>query len=63
MPKREQVLSFKSGWTQLVKIKLPMAMALVYLSSTPEPAIPMAYSTSVCVRVCVRHRERTDRKK
>lgn len=46
----EEVLSYESGWTQLVKMKLPVAMALVYLSSTPEPAIPMVYSRSVYKR-------------
>lgn len=48
LPKHKEILNFKSGWTQLVKIKLPVAKTLVYLSSTPEPAIPMVYS-SVCV--------------
>lgn len=44
LSKPGDVRSFKSGWTQLVKIKLPVAMALVYLSSAPEPTIPI-----VCV--------------
>lgn len=57
LPKPEEVLRFKSGWTQLVKIKLPVAMALVYLSSAPEPTIPMVYSRSVCVCVCDGERE------
>lgn len=49
LPKHKEVLIFKSEWTQLVKIKLPVANTLAYLSCTPEPAIPMVYS-SVCVR-------------
>lgn len=46
----EEVLSYESGWTQLAKMKLLVAMALVYLNSTPEPAIPMVYSRSVYER-------------
>ena len=49
----KEALSCWRGWTQLVRIKLPVAMALVYLSSAPAPAIPLVYSKSVCVCVCV----------
>lgn len=45
----KEALSCRRGWTQLVRIKLPVAMALVYLSSAPEPAIPLVYSKNVCV--------------
>lgn len=46
-PKSEEALSFKSGWTQLVKINLPVALSLFYFSSTPEPASPLEQSISV----------------
>lgn len=41
---------FKSGWTQLVRIELPVAKTEVYLCSTPEPATPTVCSRAVCVR-------------
>lgn len=39
----------RSGWTQLAKIKLPVAIALPYFSSAPEPAFPTLYNRSVCL--------------
>lgn len=33
-----------------MKIKLPLAMALVCFRSAPEPAIPMVYSRCACER-------------
>lgn len=50
LPKPKVVLDFRSGWTQVVKNKLPVALALVRLSSAPEPAITVAYNRNVGMR-------------
>lgn len=34
---------------QLVELRSPAATALLYLSATPEPAIPAVYIRRVCV--------------
>lgn len=47
LPKPEVVLDFGSGWTQVVKNKLPVALALVRLSSAPEPAITVVHNRNV----------------
>ncbi|CAB1412528.1 unnamed protein product, partial [Pleuronectes platessa] len=50
-------------WTQLVKIKLPVAMAPLHLGCAPEPALPMVNDRRVCVCVFETEVERAEGKK